>query len=272
MTLLTDARRVITGIIIGYLCLVAIVFVLQRRLQYFPAQDLRAPAAYDAGMFQEITLETSDGLSLKAWYVPAKEGHDTIVHYHGNGGHIAYRLGRVLPFVKSGFGVLMTEYRGYGGNPGTPSEEGLFNDGRAAINFLKNDGVKNENLIIVGESLGTGVAVQMAAETKIKALILESPFSSAVDVGQAAYVFLPVGLLMWDRFDNAKIIRDIDAPLLIIHGKRDRVVPYRFGLKLFQKASQPKQMFTLDAAGHGDITKYGSTELEFKFLEEISSN
>jgi uncharacterized protein len=264
--------RVIRGVVIVYVSVVAIVFVFQRNLQYFPHQDLKEPEFYGASVFREVELKTVDGLALTSWYAAAKDGFDTIVHYHGNGGHIAYRLDRVMPLVEAGYGLLLTEYRGYGGNPGSPSEEGLYNDGRAALEFLRGHGKEDGEIVIMGESLGTGVAVKMAEETGAKALILESPFSSAVDIGQAAYFFLPARVLMWDRFESINYIADINAPLLILHGDKDQVVPHRFGKKLFDAAVDPKQMHTLKGAGHGDIVRFRSTNIELEFLANLPGN
>ncbi len=263
--------RVLTGLAIGYGAMVLLVFVFQRSMMYFPAQDLRPPAAYGVGMFEVVNLETADGLTLTSWYAPAAAGKATLVHYHGNGGHIAHRLDRMMPLVKAGYGVLLTEYRGYGGNPGKPTEPGLYADGRAALKFLAARGISGKNLVIVGESLGSGVAVKMAEEVETLGLILESPFTSAADIGQAAYFFLPVRLLMWDRFDSIDRIAEIAAPLLIIHGERDNVVPVRFGKRLFAKAVEPKQLELLPKAGHNNINHHGSTKIELEFLGNLTA-
>ncbi len=262
-------RGVLSGLIIGYLGMVALLFVFQRQMQYFPRQDLQAPAAYGADLFEEIELATVDGLVLKSWYAPARGGRPTILHFHGNGGHIAHRLGRMLPLAEAGYGVLLAEYRGYGGNPGSPTEEGLYTDGRTARAYLDSLGLKPEQIVIMGESLGTGVAVKIASEGAARAMILESPFSSAVDIGQAAYFFVPVRWLMWDRFESIELIDKIDMPLLVIHGDNDRVVPLKYGQKLFDRAREPKSMHILKGAGHGNITRFGSIEIELDFLRQL---
>jgi len=269
---MTILRRIATGLIVGYLCLTAIVFVFQRKLQYFPHQNLGSPQSYGLDMFKEIKLQTEDGLQLTSWYAAAKEGYPTIVHYHGNGGHIAYRVNPILPLLQAGFGALLVEYRGYGGNPGSPSEQGLYSDARAALAYLNEAGIKNDHVVIFGESLGTGVAVKMAQETKVRAVILESPFTSAVDIGQSAYFFLPVRILMWDRFESIDRIADIAAPLLVLHGDRDRIVPYRFGEELFAAAVEPKVMHKIKGAGHGNLIRFGSTKLTLKFLASLGGN
>jgi len=259
-----------------YLGLVTAMFLFQRRLQYFPSQDLAPPAAYGAEMFKVVEITTNDGLRLTAWHAEAKKDagqagrkRPTIVLYHGNAGHIGHRLGNVAHFVAAGYGVFLTEYRGFGGNPGSPSEAGLFADGRAAIKHLQGRGLALKDLVLVGESLGTGVATRMAVEFPVRALLLESPFSSAVDVGQANYLFIPVRLLLWDRFESAAIIAKIKAPLLITHGDRDPVVPLRFGRRLFDAAVDPKTFHVVRGAGHGDLHRRGVGAVQLEFLRAL---
>lgn len=275
MWLVKKAALLLINIVLGLVLIYGVgagaAFFGQRALLYFPAQSLGTPASYGASGFREVQLDTADGLRLKSWYAPAGKGRATVVLYHGNGGNIANRLHWGARFQRTGYGVLLVEYRGYGGNPGKPTEDGLFADGRAALAFLKAEGVTPERMVIAGESLGTGVAVRMAAEQRAAGVILESPFSSAVDVGQAAYFFLPVRLLMLDRFESLDYIAKIEAPLLVLHGDRDQVVPLKFGKRLFEAAIEPKEMHVLKGAAHGNLDQFGSFNLERAFVDRVTT-
>ena len=162
--------------------------------------------------------------------------------------------------------MLLAEYRGYGGNPGTPSEEGFYADGRAALDFLAAREVPAARIVLYGESLGTGVAVQLALERRVGAVVLEAPFTSAVDVGADIYPFLPVRLLARDRFDSIAKIAAIGAPLLVLHGEADKVVPVRFGRALLAAARQPKEGVFVPGAGHADLYQHGGAGIVLDFL------
>lgn len=260
------------GLVLIYGIGVGAVFFQQRSMQYFPSPSLRSLASYGADEFSEVYFNTADGLRLKSWYALAKDGRATIVVFHGNSGHIGSRLRVDRPYAKAGYGVLLVEYRGYSGNPGEPTEDGLFEDGRAALAFLRRRGVLPEKIVIAGHSLGTGVAVRMAAESRIAGLILDAPFSSAVDVAQWRYSFLPVWLMMLDRYPSDEYIAQIEAPLLIFHGDRDRVVPLRFGQDLFARAVEPKEMHIVPGAGHDLANRFGTMKVKLSFVEQVTNN
>jgi hypothetical protein len=246
--------------------LVGGLYVFQRHLLYFP--DVRRPEVGDLAALgvREITLKTADGLSLISWYVPPRDGHPVIAYFHGNGGHIGHRAERLRWFAHSGYGVLMAEYRGYGGNPGTPSESGLVADGSAALDFLGGEPIAPNRLVIYGESLGSGVAVPLAAQREVASLILEAPFTSVAEVAQYHYSFIPAFALVRDRFDSLARIGQVEAPILVIHGEQDRVVPVRFGRALFDAAPQPKELWLAREAGHEDLVRYGALEAVLDFL------
>src|SRR5262249_12993473 len=150
---------------------------------------------------REVTLATADGLALLAWYLPPPAGRPVIVYYHGNGGHLGYRHGRMARFHAAGYGALFPEYRGYGRHPGRAGEGGLYADARAALDFLAAQGIAPAHVVLFGESLGCGVAVRMASERAVGAVVLEAPYSSVADVAQSHYPFVPARLLLKDRFD-----------------------------------------------------------------------
>ncbi len=262
----TALRFVATGLA-AYALIVAAAYFFQRSLMYFP--DTSAPQRALAGLgdMQEVTLRTADGIELTSWYKPpAAPELGTVVYFHGNGGNIEGRGFKVRPMLDAGYGVLLVSYRGYGGNGGSPSEEGFYADGRAALDYLAAQGVVAERVALYGESLGAGVAVQMAAERPVKAVVLEAPFTAAADVGAAAYPFLPVRLLIKDRFASIDKIDDIDAPLLLLHGEADRVVSVKLGRALLGAADEPKQGVFFPGAGHENLFDYGAAEPVVEFL------
>jgi len=203
---------------------------------------------------EPVALTTADGLTLLAWYhkAPNRNG-PVLVLFHGNGGTIEIRAAKAKTFIAAGFGVLLPEYRGYGGNPGSPTEDGLYADGRAALAFAAEQDVAPGRVVLLGESLGTGVAVQMAVEQRVAALVLQAPYSSVADVAQGDFPLLPVWWLVRDRFDSVDKIARVGVPLFVVHGERDAVVPVRFGRALFAAASEPKEALWLPGAGHGVI-------------------
>lgn len=242
-------------------------YLMQRQLMYFPDDERPAPADWGVPEMEPVTLTTGDGLELLAWYHPAPSADRPVVAYfHGNGGHIGLRGSKVRPFLDAGYGVLLLTYRGYSGNPGRPSEAGLYADGRAALAFLRRRGVAAERMVLYGESLGSGVAVQLATETRVAALVLEAPFSSAGDVAAHAFPFLPARQLVRDRFDSAAKIASVRAPVLVIHGERDRVVPPRFGRKLFEAANEPKESRFIAGAGHNDLHEFDVGAIAATFI------
>ncbi len=263
--------RTAVYVLSAYALFVAAMYVLQRSIMYFPARSLSTPAQAGVPEMVPVTLSTADGLELAAWY-RAPWGSDenvrpTVVYYHGNGGGIAMRGPRARPYLDRGFGVLLVEYRGYSGNPGSASEQGLYADGRASLAFVESEGLPLDRVVLLGESLGSGVAVQMATEFDVGAVVLEAPFSSAVDVAAGAYWFLPVRWLMKDRFDSLSKMDRVRAPLFVVHGERDRIVPVRLGRKLFAAANDPKEAVYLPNAGHNDLPAHGSIQLVIDYLE-----
>ncbi len=242
---------------------------LQRALLYFPADNLPTPAEIGATAYDVVELTTTDGLSLTAWHAAAEDGRPTIVYLHGNAGNIAGRVPKLRPFRAAGYGVLLVGYRGYGGNPGTPSEAGLLADGAAGLAYLADAGVPSDRLVLFGESLGTAIAVQLAANHRVAALILEAPFTSVIDAGRYHYPLLPVETLAEDRFDSIRHIVGITAPVLIVHGERDRIVPVAQGRRLLAAAPEPKRGVFLLLAGHNNLSAFGSADIQLAFLEEF---
>jgi uncharacterized protein len=256
------------GIALGaYATMVGGLFLFQRQLLYFPDRTRPELAGLASIGVREVKLSTDDGLSLLSWYLPARAGRPVITYFHGNGGHIGYRAERLLRFAHEGYGVLMVEYRGYGSNPGTPTETGFYADGRAALAFLQHEGITPNRLVLYGESLGSGVAVALAAEHQVAAVILEAPPTSVAEVAQCHYPFVPASRMVLDRFDLVTRIGGVRAPILVLHGERDRVVPIRYGRALFDAAPEPKESWFAPEAGHEDLARYGALDVAVAFID-----
>jgi fermentation-respiration switch protein FrsA (DUF1100 family) len=197
-----------------------------------------------------IRLKTDDGETLLAWSFPPAPERPLILYFHGNAGGVDLRVERFRAIAKAGMGLLAIEYRGYASSTGSPSERGLKLDGEAAYAAAIASGVAPERIVPLGESLGSGIAIALAARHKIGALVLDSPYSSIVDVAAAAYWFVPVRALLRDPFRNDLLIGSVEAPTLMVHGTKDGVVPIRFGEKLFALANQPKEFWGVEGAAH----------------------
>lgn len=254
-----------------YVVLVGTIYLFQRKLQYFPEADpVPIPSAQAFRGLQLVELTTEDNNQLLSWYWPGEKPL-TLVYFGGNGGNRGNRLDWARDFHRLGYGLFLLDYRGYGGNPGTPNETGLYQDAQAALDWLAKE--SDRKLAYFGESLGSGVAVEMATRSTPAGLIIQSGFSSAVDVGRSRYPILPVGLLMQDRFESVSKIRSLNCPLLAIHGDRDRTVPLSLGWKLFETALQPKEWLLVPEASHNDVSTVGGQSYWKKideFLQKIS--
>jgi len=253
-------------VVAGYAVIVGGLYLFQRSLLYVPDRARPDAAATGIAGLSEVTLATADGLQLLSWYVAPPPGRPLVVYFHGNGGSVAGRSERVRRLAREGVGILLLEYRGYGGNPGTPTEAGLVADARAALDFAKSQGIDQTRLVLWGESLGTGVAVAMASERKVAAVILEAPYTTLVAAAQRAYPFVPVNLLLKDRFESLSRIASIHAPLLIAHGERDTVVPTDLGRALFAAASEPKESWFAPLGTHTDLSQHGLLDIALDFI------
>jgi hypothetical protein len=236
-----------------YFAAMLVFFVSQRSLLYYPSHSYTELAdAHANAAFKEISLRTQDGIDLKAWYAPATSKPFTIVFFHGNADGLRTAAQVADPYIAAGYGFLLAEFRGYSGLSGSPTETGLYNDGRAYLKELKARGVESSHIILYGHSLGTGVAVQMASEIHVGGLMLLAPYLSIPKMAQIDFPFFPSSLLALDRFDNEKKIKSIRTPLLIVNGTSDQVVPPAQGRKLYSLANDPKELHSLSGRGHND--------------------
>ena len=260
--------------VLAYAGIVAAMYVFQRSLMYHPGG--RLPPVSETGMegMRAVTLRTDDGLTLVSWYLPPVDEHaPVVVYFQGNAGTIAGRLFKAEHFRSVGCGMLLVSYRGFGGNPGSPSEAGLFADARAALALVDDAGITRKRVVLYGESLGTGVAAYAARhaaneERPVGALILEAPFSSIAEVAGYHYPLVPARRLTRDRYDSESRIAGIRTPLMIVHAEDDRVVPIRFGRKLYAAAVEPKAALWLPEGGHDGHFEMGAFDAMAAFLAE----
>lgn len=250
------------GALCVYLLIGLAAFLGQRRLMYFPDRMHTLPAEAGLVGVEERVLKTPDGARIVAWYGKAKTGEPTILYFHGNAGGLAARAPRIERFMNQGWGVYMMSYRGYSGGTGSPSETANVADARLAYGALLLEGVEPASIILYGESLGSGIAVRIATERPVGGVVLDAPYTSIVDVAAQAYPFLPVRPLLADRYESTKYIAQVRAPLLILHGERDAVIPVRMGRELFRLANEPKRLATFADGGHSDIYLNGNGALE----------
>jgi hypothetical protein len=260
---------VMTAILVSLLCVyagvLAMLYFTQRSLLYFPETIHTTPAAAGLPQAEEVKLTTSDGEHIIAWHVPPRDGKPVILYLHGNGGALRYRVERFTRLITDGIGVVAVEYRGYGGSSGSPSERGLIADAEAGYAFAAAR-YSTQQIVVWGESLGSGVAVALAAEKPVGRVILEAPFTSAAAVGAKHYWYMPVKLLMTDQFRSDARIGNVTAPLLILHGAKDQTVPYAMGEQLFALANKPKHIVRFLDGGHEDLDKNGALIAVSRFL------
>lgn len=261
--------RIGAGVVVAYVAALGVIYVVQRKVMYFPEYTTRvSPSSFaDMAGVREVELKTRDGVKIIAWYAPPPEGRPTVIFFPGNHHTLRSQRGRLLKWKGAGMGVLLLAYRGYAGGEGAPSEEGLYDDARAALDWLNGQGVRDRDMVLHGKSLGTGVATKMATERKVGAVVLEAPYTSIADVAFARFPIFPLHLLIVDKFDSLARIKEIGAPLLIMHGDADGFIPQEFGRRLFAAAIEPKEGFWPHGVGHNDIFDKGGLEKARNFID-----
>lgn len=244
-------KRVLAPLFIFYCTLLLTLYVFQRDLVFHPMADTKLPAEYGLKDFENIIITTDDKTKVQLWYKKAKAHHPTVVYFPGNAQGLGNRSNRFDEIAKTGFGVIGVSYRGYGQSEGYPSEDGLYSDARAAMSYATTQlNIPSRQMILFGESLGSAVATYAATEYAIGGLILDSPPLSILARGQELYPYVPVSWLLKDVFPTVERIKDIDAPLLILHGSADSVVPVEHGKKLYAEAVKPKRIIIFKGEEH----------------------
>jgi len=263
---MTILKWILVLAVVLYVGGLAVLFFKQRSMLFpIPPVGRTTPGAAGFSEAEEHFLTTADGEKVIVWHVPAKPGHPVILFFHGNGDFLAGRVSRFRNLVSDGTGLVALSFRGYAGSTGSPSEDGLLKDAAAAYAFTA-ERYESGRIVAWGFSLGTGVAVAVAAEHPVAKLILEAPYTSTVDVAASLFPIIPAGLLMRDQFHSDRRIGRVTAPLLILHGDADPAINIRFGERLFAMANEPKQFVCLPGGGHENLDEFGAIETVRRFI------
>ena len=233
----------VIGILVIYGSVLLILYIFQRSLMYHPDENNYFGDKLEVEI-EKVKITTSDNIDLLGWFHKKDlKNLKTIVYFHGNAGKLENRIYKLNYFKEMDVNFLIIAWRGFSGNNGKPSEKGLYEDGKSTITWLKNLGLLDEDIIIYGESLGTGIATELAQNNNYAGLILETPFTSMIEAAKNFYPYIPVGLLLKDKYKNDKKILDINIPLLVMHGEADQIVPFWMGKKIYEMANQPKYSY-----------------------------
>ena len=265
---MTLMLKILTGVFGLYALILLGLYFGQRSLMYVPDRARIDPASIGLRAVVERVLTAPDGTRLITWQAKANDGQPTILYFHGNGGNLSYRTDRIKAFQDLGWGVLMLSYRGYGGSEGHPSEAANVADGELAYQTLLADGVEEGRVVVYGESLGTGVGTQIAAQHKPAGLILDAPFTSMADAAAYHYPWVWVRPFIKDRYDTASHITRVSAPILILHGALDPVVPVSMGRQLAKIAAPNVQLEIFETGDHVDLYEHGALAIIETFINE----
>ena len=247
-----------------YFLIISFLYFYQRNLMYHPDENNYFGDQLSIDI-KEVKVRTSDNIDLLGWYHEKDiKKYKTILFFHGNAGSLENRIHKLNHFRDMNINFLIIAWRGFSGNKGKPTEKGLYEDGKSALNWLMSKGVKEENIVIYGESLGTGIATHLAQNKNFAGIILETPFTSMIDAAKNFYPYIPVGLLLKDKFDNKSKIKNINSPVLIMHGEADQIVPFFMGKKMYEIANEPKYSY---------FTKHDNHMMEYdeNLLKALSS-
>ena len=274
------------GSMLIYLCVVlfiaywgwgAVLYIMQPKFLYSPVREVLYTPGELGLDFEDIVFKSTDGLKLRGWYIPANDSKFTILFCHGNGGNMSHRLDSINSFHDLGLNCFIFDYRGYGLSQGKPSEEGTYLDAEAAYNWLTGEKkTPAENIIVFGRSLGGSVAAQLASRVKAGALIIESTFTSYADIGKKFYPYMPVRWFARFSYRTIDFIKDVHCPVMLVYSRNDEVVPFEFGLELYEAANEPKEFVEIFGSHNdcflvsGEMYKEAWTKW-LKLLEEYGS-
>jgi len=255
---------IIIALSLIYLIILVFLFFFQRSLLYHPNVNNYFNDRLKVNI-EEVQIKTSDNINLLGWFHKKDLNRfKTIVYFHGNAGKLENRIHKLNHFKDIDVNFLIISWRGFSGNSGKPTEKGLYEDGKSTIDWLKNIGLSDKDIVLYGESLGTGIATHIAQNRKFAGLVLETPFTSMVDAAKNVYPYIPVGILLKDRYENEKKIKHINIPVLVMHGEADQIVPFKMGKKIYEMANNPKYSY---------FTKYDNHMMEYddKLVFALSS-
>ena len=231
-----------------YILIIIFIYFSQRSLMYHPSENNYLDENELNHKVKKIKIPSDD--ELNSWYFEKNKNFKTLLFFHGNAGSIENRIYKLNDLSKLDLNYLIIAYRGFSGNKGSPSEEGLYKDARAAKYWLNLNNINDQNIVIYGESLGTAVAIDLAKDHKFAGVILESPFTSMLKLSRKYYPWIPTGLLLKDKYETDKKIKKVSTPILILHGRKDNIVPFEMGETLFNQANNPKYNYFVDNDDH----------------------
>ncbi len=262
--------ELVAWLVAMYAVICAVAYFGNRLFIYFPDPTRVPPAEAGVDGVKEIEIAVPNDVTLVAWHARAKEDNPTILYFHGNAANAANRAARVETIRQDGFGVFYLNNRGYGGSGGRPTEEKNVADAIAAYDYLTGLGLRADKIVAYGESLGSGQAVRLAAERPVAAIVLESPLTSTVDVVRSTHFWLPLDLLVTDKYNNERNIRSVTAPVLVLHGEQDAVIPVEMGWRVYRAANHPKQIELFPRGAHVDLFGHGAWEKTMSFLASLA--
>ena len=237
-----------------YLALLVFLYFYQRNLLYHPNENNYSEDNLTVKV-KKVKIQTPDNLKLNGWFHKKNlSDYKTIIYFHGNAGTLDNRIHKLNHFKDIDVNFLIIAWRGFSGNQGKPTENGLYMDGKSAVNWVLEQGVKQKNIVLYGESLGTAIALEIAQKKNFAGVILETPFTSMVAAAQNFYPYIPVSLLLKDRYENEKKVMNTNIPIMIMHGEKDTIVPFSMGKRIFEIANEPKYSY---------FTKYDNHMMEY---------
>ncbi len=231
-----------------YFTICMVIYFTQRSLMYHPSENNYLDENQLNHKVEKIKIPSDD--ELTSWYFKKNKNFKTILFFHGNAGSLENRIYKLNDISQLDLNYLIVAYRGFSGNRGTPTEDGLYKDARAAKYWLNLNNISDQNIIVYGESLGTAVAIDLAKDHKFAGVILESPFTSMLKLSRKYYAWLPTGILLKDKYETDKKIKKVFSPILVLHGKKDNIVPFEMGEALFKLANNPKYNYFVDNDDH----------------------
>ncbi len=235
--------------LISYLCILLYMYIFQRTFMYHPNIKNTDPTSIQFN-YEEVFIQSNKEIQLRSWFSSSSNNKKTILFFHGNAGELHARVYKLNKFSEMNLNFLIISWRGFSGNNGKPTEKGLYQDANKAVEWLQQKGINKKDIILYGESLGTGIAVELGSKDKYGGIILESPYTSMVDMGKRFYPFLPISLLQRDRYNSQKKIKKIKSPILVLHGKADTLVPFYMGKKIYEMANDPKYFYFPEFDNH----------------------
>ena len=244
-------------------------YIFQRTFMYHPnvKNTDSTTAQFD---YKEVHINSENDIKLKSWFAYANPNNKTILFFHGNAGELSARVYKLNKFHELDLNFLIISWRGFSGNNGKPTEQGLYKDSENAVAWLEAKGINKKDIILYGESLGTGIAIELATKDQYSGVILESPYTSMIDMGKRFYPFLPISILQKDKYNSLKKLNMIKSPILVLHGKADTLVPFYMGKKIYDAANEPKYYYFPEIDNHMMTYDQNMMKTLSNFVDEIS--